>query len=248
MMGKGRPKNSRIGETFLTKENYKIEIIEYFGALNCTIKFDTGLILYNKRYDHIREGSITNPNHPNIFGVGYFGIGNYRPKVFFNIYSIWRNMFVRCYDLAYQEKEPTYIECSVDPRWHNFQVFAKWFEQNYVEGYHLDKDILIKYNKIYSPETCCFVPREINNLFTKRQNDRGECPIGIHKLGNKFIARVNKKESRVHVGSFNTKEEAFQAYKTAKETYIKEVANKWKDRITEQIYNTMITYNVEIDD
>jgi hypothetical protein len=77
-------------------------------------------------------------------------------------------MMMRCYSLKWSSKFPTYKDCIVDERWHNFQIFGEWFEENYVEGFELDKDILGKSSKIYSPETCCFVPQEINLMFTKR--------------------------------------------------------------------------------
>ena len=110
-----------------------------------------------------------------------------------------------------------------------------------MEGWHLDKDILVKGNKIYSSETCCFVPLEINTIF---KNDRQK---GYNKTakGN-FIVRVNKLKYRETVGRFNTELEAFQAYKTAKEEYTKEVADKWKGKITEQVYEAMYNYQVEI--
>ena len=147
-----------------------------------------------------------------------------------------------------QEKQPSYIGCLVDEEWHNFQNFAEWFEDNYVEGWHLDKDILIKGNKIYSPETCCFVPLEINSLFTKSDKIRGEYPIGVSKKDKKYQANVNKNSGFIFLGAFNTPEEAFQVYKTAKEDYIKEVADKWRGQITEQVYQAMYSYQVEITD
>ncbi len=55
---------------------------------------------------------------------------------------------------------------------------------------------------------------------------------------------MEKKEKR----AFNTFEEAFQAYKIAKEEYIKEVANKWKGRITEQTYIALYNWKIEITD
>lgn len=61
-------------------------------------------------------------------------------------------------------------------------------------GWALDKDILVKGNKIYSPETCCFVPQEINNLFTKRKSCRGTLPIGVKyiKENKKFSASFSR--------------------------------------------------------
>ena len=139
-------------------------------------------------------------------------------------------------------------DCTVDERWHNFQNFAEWYYDNYIEGYHLDKDILFKGNKIYSPETCCFVPQEINKLFTKRQSKRGDYPIGVISNKKRFISIFTKEKKIFYLGSFATPEEAFIAYKTEKENRIKEIANKWKGLISDKVYQALINYQVEITD
>ena len=117
-----------------------------------------------------------------------------------------------------------------------------------MQGWELDKDILFKGNKIYSPETCCFIPREINQIFPKRDLKRGEYPIGVTRKRGKFSAQLSTKDFNKNLGVFNTPEEAFQAYKSAKESYIKEVADKWKDQIEPRVYQAMYNYQVEITD
>lgn len=80
-------------------------------------------------------------------------------------------MLERCYSARYQERKPTYKGCSVCDEWLNYQNFAKWYDDNYYEIKGeimcLDKDILVKGNKIYSPENCVFVPNYINVLFAR---------------------------------------------------------------------------------
>ena len=105
-----------------------------------------------------------------------------------------------------------------------------------------------KGNKEYSPENCCFVPTEINDCFTKRLNERGDYPIGVRKKGNSIIAQINYMGKKKHLGSFKTVEEAFNAYKIAKEQCIKEYAEKYKGQITDEVYNALINYKVEITD
>jgi hypothetical protein len=193
-----------------------------------------------------------NPYHPSIYNIGYIGVGVYKTGSegkMTKIYESWVRTFKRCYDIKTQQNQPTYIDCSIHSDWHNFQNFAKWYEYNYVEGFALDKDILVKGNKIYSHETCCFVPSQINLLFTKCNRARGKYPIGVsyHKGKNKFISSVSK-HKQVHLGYFNTPEEAFEAYKIAKEAWIKELANKYKDQITEACYQALINYKIEITD
>lgn len=242
---------NRVGEKHITNEGYEIEIIEYFGAFNCTIQFKNGCIKDNVDYKTIKKGEIKNPYHKSFLGVGLFGQGDYKARVQNKstiYYARWKNMLERCYNKKYQEMKPTYKDCSVDEKWHNFQVFAEWFEEKYKEGFELDKDILVKGNKIYSPETCCFVPKEINLLLVKCNSSRGNYPIGVSKEGTKYRVRFGKNDKRGGLGSFNTPEEAFEVYKTEKEKYIKEVAEKYKNQITEQTHQALINYKVEITD
>lgn len=118
-----------------------------------------------------------------------------------------------------------------------------------MDGWQLDKDVLIKGNKAYSPDACCFVSSEINNLFIKSDSKRGEYPIGVTKVkGGKYRAQIVKNNKVVYLGTFKTIEEAFQVYKTAKEQYIKEIADKYKNLIDKKVYQALINYKVEITD
>ena len=249
-------KNCRINEVHTTNEGYKIKIIEYFNSKNCTVRFYDifNTTLKNISYCHIIKKALKNPNHSSICNVGYMGIGKYssrnsgKPS---RNYKIWKSMIERGYDSTFKNKCPTYKDTTVCVKWYNFQNFAKWYEENwkpYMEGWQLDKDILIKGNKIYSPETCCFVPVQINILLIKGEKVRGDLPIGVRVLGNSFQTRLNKNGKSLCLGTFNTPEEAFEAYKIAKEAYIKEVADKWRGQITDKVYQALINYKVEIDD
>ncbi len=246
----------RVGEKYITNEGYEVTIIECINIRNCTAQFKCGLQIKNIQHFNIKRGSIKYPLHPSVYKIGYFGVGKYKGKDIdgkvSKIYSVWYSMLQRCYSKIYQERQPTYKGCSVAEEWHNFQVFAEWFENNYnletMQGWQFDKDILVKDNKIYSPENCCFVPQEVNKLFTKNNNVRGSYPIGVRQKEGLFQARVSIKNKETSLGKYNSIEEAFQAYKTAKEIYIKEVADKWKDKITDQVYQSLINYKVEITD
>lgn len=241
-----------VGEEHITKQGYKIKITEYFGTKNCTISFENGLTLKNKTYLSIVSGAILNPYHPTVYGIGYIGIGKYATqvdKIKSKIYYAWNNILERCYSRKLHKRKPTYKEITICKGWCNFQVFSEWHENNYIEGFQLDKDILIKGNKIYSPETCCFVPSEINNLFTNRKNARGLLPIGVRKCkdGYKVKLRLNNIQTELGI-TFPTIKEAFQAYKTAKEEEIKRIADEWRDQIDPRVYQAMINYKVEITD
>lgn len=244
---------NRLGDKYVTNQGYEIEIIEYFGNKNCTIEIKMP-ILYRKNkvcFSDVRNGKIYYPYHKAVCGVGYMGEGKYNSNCI--SYYYWKDMLTRCYNEKGLKKFSSYKRCSVDKRWHNFQNFAQWFEENYnpdiMDSWHLDKDIIMKNNKVYSPETCCFVPVEINVLFIKRHAKRENLPIGVYKKGNRYIARMSKK-NRVasYIGSFLTPEEAFIAYKITKENYIKEVSNVWKNKIDDKTYQALINYKVEITD
>ncbi len=183
-----------------------------------------------------------------IYNVGYFGIGKYSTKNNPKAYRTWNHMITRCYSEKQQIIQPSYMGCSVDERWYNFQVFAEWFENNYIEGFALDKDILVKGNKIYSPETCCFVPLQINQLFSVNSINRGNTPIGVRVSRNLFQVSLKKFGKHITYGSYKTTDEAFKVFKYHKELYIKEVADIWKDKITTETYQALYNYQVEITD
>ena len=250
----------RIGETKINNYGSKMEIIDYIDSKNITVKFENGYIVKGREYKDFKKGKIKSLYDKSVFGNGYIGEGKYLVKingVQTKQYINWYNMIRRCYSESFHKKEPTYESCTVCEEWHNFQNFAKWFDENYYEcgeNLELDKDILNKSNKIYSPETCVLVPTRINLLFTKRQKSRGEYPIGVS-----YSKREKKYQSRCNVfsydekickflGYYNTPEEAFYKYKEFKEDYIKKVAEEYKDVIPQNLYNAMYNYVVEITD
>lgn len=256
-MNRFKKYEQRAGEVHKTNQNYFITIIEYKDFKNCDVYFnhDKSIKLYNLSYDNIKSGAVANPFHKSLCGVGYIGVGKYTCAIDGDrkgVYNCWSAMIRRCYDKNIQLKHSSYIGCTVDERWHNFQVFAEWYYQNYnaeyMDKWQLDKDILSKGNRIYSPETCAFVPREINGLFVKNNKSRGKYPIGVNKRNKKYCVRVAKNEVRVYLGVFDTPEEAFLAYKPAKEEEIKRIADKWRGKISERVYKALLNYTVEITD
>jgi hypothetical protein len=194
----------------------------------------------------IVRNQFSNKNEKSIYNIGFLGIGKYSSKEHKKIYNIWHNIIRRCYGT--EEKFKSYIGCLLDERWYNFQVFAEWYEENYVEGWHIDKDILIKNNKIYGPDTCCFVPTQINSLFIKAKSKRGDLPIGVSKHRDKFQVQLKKFGNQNNFGQFISIDEAFNKYKIEKEKYIHQVAEIWKSKISNNVYLCLINYNVEISD
>ena len=250
----GRIKN-RVGEINYNNFGSKMVIIAYRGATDLDIYFEEyNYIVTHKNYDNFKKGHIKCPYESTVYNVGYVGEGNYSESKNKEIYRKWSSMLQRCYDKNFQEKKPAYKGCTVCKEWHNFQNFAKWYEENYYEVkgeiMHLDKDILKKNNKMYSPQNCIFAPQNINDLFAKCKKSRGDLPIGVHwcKRDKVYIAQCNYKKNRIRIGCYKKVEEAFMSYKNFKEKYIKEVADEYKDLIPMKLYEAMYKYKVEIND
>ena len=168
-------------------------------------------------------------------------------------YVLWRNMLQRCFSEKFKQSDPTYEGVTCSKEWLLMTGFVKDVSQmnGYgLKGWQLDKDILQKGNKLYSKDTCCFVPLEVNMLLTKSSKTRGEWPVGVcfHKASGKLTAKLNINGKIKHLGLFSTPEEAFQAYKTAKEAQIKFVAQKWQHLLDERVFRALMVYEVNIND
>lgn len=260
---KEKLRKERLGEVNYNYSGERIVISEYITATNIVVMFDDGYTT-KSAYKDFKIGCIKNPYSPRVYGVGYYGIGEYTSKYPNTTkrtieYKYWHGIMQRCYDEKFKERHSEYKNTTVFKEWHNFQVFGDWSNSNYYEIKDeimcLDKDILVKGNKIYSPDTCIFVPERINTLFTKTNSKRGNYPIGITKnKENKFIAKCsilddNLNKVKKYLGIYNTPEDAFyNGYKPFKEKYIKQVANEYKDKIPQKLYDAMYNWKVEITD
>ena len=187
-----------------------------------------------------------------IYGVGRNSRRNHKSRMGnkkTKAYAAWHCALQRCYDPKFHERSPTYIGCSVDKRWHDFQDFADWFYgHEYGDlGYALDKDLLLPDNKIYSPETCCLVPTEINNLLLDNQKARGELPQGVdfHKKRGLYRVKISISGKSKTLGFFNCPNEAHQVYKEAKERHVKNTALSWADRIEHDVFVALINWTLD---
>lgn len=165
-----------------------------------------------------------------------------------HIYDVWRNIIYRCGNPKY----PSYIDCSVCEEWNDFSNFCQWYNDNYYEIHDekmcVDKDILFKGNTIYRPDRCCIVPETINMILTNRRYHRGELPIGVTQKNGAYMAKCKMYKKDKYIGYFDSPIEAFYAYKAAKESYIKEVADLYKPLIPTKIYDALINYRIDIND
>lgn len=159
----------------------------------------------------------------------------------------------RCYNPKSHIRVSSYADCYISENFKNFQYFAEWCNDQIGfsnEGWQLDKDILSKGNRVYSEYTCVFVPSELNGLLINNKACRGKYPIGVtcSKKTGEFIARININGRRINLGSFITSEEAFKAYKQAKERHIKVKATKYRDSIDVRAYEALLDWQIDPDD
>lgn len=244
------------GDVFETKYNGKIIITRYIRKEEIEVEFiATGYKLITDA-TRIKRGKLKDPYYPRVCGLGYLGEGLFKANINRKstiAYKHWSNLLLRCYNKYHLAKRPNYRESYVCKEWLNFQNFAKWFYENYKvfvigEEPHIDKDILIKGNKIYSPNTCCIVPKEINMLLLKSEKSRGAMPIGVRKNGRKYVASISIDGKKVLIGNFDDANGAFNAYKCKKEENITRVANKWKNHIPITVYEALLNYKISIND
>ena len=155
-------------------------------------------------------------------------------------YRKWKSILERT-SPTYSRK--AYRNVSICEEWLTFSNFKQWFDENYVEGFAIDKDLLSPSdNKIYSPQTCCFLPRIINNAIKECPTDK---PIGIRSWAKgRYRVVLSAYAKQTLVGYYYSFEEAQLAYKSAKKQYIKELAEKYfnKGKINERVYNALLKY------
>ena len=268
-----RNKIDKTGETNISNEGCIMKIVEYNNAKDIIVEFqDEHKYRVHTSYQNFKKGKCKNPFFASVFGYGYLGVdknsnvpkmSEFKDGKKINTweYNKWQSMLKRCFDNKYKEKHPTYKDTACCERWLCFANFLEDFgilknEYNWSEDetLNLDKDILHKNNKIYSLENCVLVPDWINLLFIKNDAVRGDCPIGVsyHKGAKKYQACCHINGKKIRLGYYNTIEEAFNAYKMAKENEIKRVADECvlKGYIVKdsRLYNAMMGYQIKIDD
>ena len=245
-----------VGVVCKSKSSGDFKILKYNGSKDVEIQFLTTGYETTAQLQHIKSGNVKDPHSPSVHGVGVVGtkypskVGGIQTKE----YVLWCSMLKRCYSTTLKKQQPTYEGCEVSDKFKSYEYFYEWCQNQIGFGnrdWQLDKDLLIKGNKIYSENTCVFIPREINQILVKCTASRGEYLIGVSwsKTNKAFKAMVSRSKGRSeYLGLFKTELEAFNVYKQAKETFIKEQANKWKDKIDPRAYEALMNYTVETTD
>jgi len=250
----------KLNETRMNTFGTPMKIIQYNNSRDVRIKFlDEYGYEKDVKYDAFKNGNIYNPYDKEVLGVGCSGLA--RCTDYPNIHTIWRGMLNRCYN----KKSDNYNYygmkgVNVCSEWLCFENFVKWYNKNYYklpndEKLQIDKDLLFNnklQNKTYSPQNCVLLPVYINNLITvhaKRKEETKNIPIGVKektlKNGDKkYQTGITINKKYIHLGTFETADEAFEVYKTEKEKFIKLVADKYKDFIPNVIYEALYNYKI----
>ena len=255
-------KNKFEKSTVINKYGTEIELIEYNGYSNVIVKLKDGHdTIIKSNLNSFKNAKIISPYDKTVRGIGYIGVGDAKLRDENNKqtkeYALWFNMISRCTGNSNKAKFYKNVICCKE--WLCYQNFWNWItkQDNYdvwknnYKNFALDKDIIKKGNKIYSPSTCLLVPANVNILFTNRKNNRGKYLIGInYKNKDKYVCYLNVEKKRVYLGEYKSQIEAFYAYKEAKEKRICDVAKKeYKNKnITYKCYESMINYNIEMFD
>lgn len=237
-------KEDFVGKVFENSLGLKFEIIDLKIYYDVTVRFKVSGFTTTARLDHIKRGGVRDRFHRENFGVGYLGsmdgvVDHQRLR------SKWGGMLNRCYNHKYHERKPTYRDCRVSEYFQNFTNFYYWANAQVgfdIVGWELDKDILIRGNKVYSEDTCVFVPREINTLIFN--SDGKFSGVRFDNNSNKWQVRVNKLGVSLSFGYYEDKDTAMKLYAREKENVIREVAEKWKGKIDDRTYDALISWNI----
>ena len=248
-----------VGKVFPSNRFGDVEVLEYINSKEVVIKFLNTGYATKEWFNSVKSGEVRDKSLPSECGVGFVDIEGAAPKgIMTPEYRLWNAMLNRCYNNTVNDKFLTYKDCSVSEDFKYLSKFKDWcrqqigFNQKDIKGksFSLDKDILVRGNKVYSAENCAFVPQEINSLVISGKSYRGLLPQGVGLSSNKkrYRARVSMGGKYYDQGTFDTPEGAFMKYKEVKEVYIKEVADKYKDVIDPRVYEALYAWTINIDD
>lgn len=205
----------------------------------------------------IKSGNLSNPYHRSLCGVGYIGIGKHKASVNgvqTKAYSVWNGMIRRCYtkDKNVMAMTLSYRGVTVCEDWYNFQKFADWYylqPNNSVDGFQLDKDLRVLGSKEYNPINCSLVPSFINSmlgdgLHVKAAEAGLKLPRGVRVSGNKYSPSLRVRDKLLHLGVFDTIEEASELHCLVKEEYVRVTAMRNIGLLDKDVYRNLSEYTV----
>lgn len=179
-------------------------------------------------------------------GVGYLGVDTSTIDYESDSFIKWKNMIQRCYSDKVHILKPYYMDKDVCIEWQNYGNFKIWYDAHYIPGtkVDLDKDLLCKKSNMYSPETCVLMSHFLNTVFEDRgiesnikQNDNGTYSVSMSILSK-----------RIDLGSFDSEDKAQEGYIEGKIAYIRELADKSKNKVPDCVYEAIMNWKIEIAD
>lgn len=243
------------GDRFKNNEGYDLTLTGFKGGRRVELTTEDGKS-FEIDYAYLKNGNFSNPFHRSVAGIGYFGVGPFVAKSNSDRHTIeyedWNSMLKRCY--VSKESKLSYKDKEVTEEWHCFQDFAAWatMQPNFGKrGWDLEKDLIVKGNTLYGPETCAYLPREINSFIKRKRMNN--LPLGVDIAFNYdktpyFRVQGREDGKNINLGRFERVEDAFLAYKVHKEHLAKKLAEKWKNEIPKVAYDALMNYTIEITD
>lgn len=240
------------GDIFTNSQGYACKVLEYKNSAQVVVQFeDEHKHIATVRATHLRSGGFKNPFHKSCHGVGYIGVGEYSinpDSEAREAYLKWRRILERCYSTSEKTRQQcaSYDDCEVHPDWHNFQNFARWCvnQKHYGKEYEIDKDILAFGSKIYSEDTCCLVPKKLNNISTYLRTVGVEAWQGIRydSKYKKYQAKISMGGYVKHIGSYNSLSDAKDAYIAHKKLFLRNMAIVYRDYIESKVFNALYNW------
>ena len=242
----------KVGDTFLTKRCGICTVIEYVSYVEVYVKFEDGNIV-KTRVQSLGKGHCRNLNSKLVLGVGINDmLGAEKTKEFIKQRQMWFGILQRCFSIKLLERRPTYKNCKVSESWLWLSNFIKDiksienYEKSLNEGWQLDKDLLSNEGKLYSKDTCCFIPRSLNLVISSYPKKLNGLPKGVKlSKGGKYFAIIQKEGKKIFLGSYDSVEEASRVYNIAKKEYLLNIADSIKDVVPENVYKALVNFNLE---
>lgn len=260
----GYKSDLKLGDIICSTSCGEFEVIKRDAPNKATVRFIKTGYEVETFIESVKSGNIKDPYFPQVLGIGYLGIGEFISKVGsssngFNSlpeYNAWINMLQRCY---YDKYETRVIGCiaynsvTVCDEWHNFQVFAEWYTKKRkplddaaLIKPSLDKDILsvTKQAIIYSPYTCCVIPKEINAMLIGRNRKQiSELPIGVTKTRQGYRVSATSVNSIAISNKFETIDECVNWRNSIDQERFRIMADKYKHVLESRVYDKLCNWD-----
>lgn len=229
------PKKADEGILFEMNDGSFVKVLKYINAKNILVRFiDNKTDEFWAHIGNLRKGKYKNPFTPSVFNHGFIGVGNYNPLIHKDAKYCWIYMLERCFT----NKRAVQVNNTIDEKWLNFQNFSQWYycQENWSVNIklELDKDVKILGNRHYGPDTCCLLPREINTIYPKSYTTGGR--VYYYESDNTWKVWHHDIKGKRISKSFKSKIEAEKWKELKTINKFSELADKYKDCLTEEIY------------